>query len=58
MHKDLTYALRAADQAGVAMPTIAVAREVYRLALQAGLGQQDCAAVGEVVRAGHSAPGG
>jgi 3-hydroxyisobutyrate dehydrogenase len=50
MHKDLTYALRVADQAGVAMPTIAVARELFRLAMQAGLGQQDCAAVAEVVR--------
>jgi 3-hydroxyisobutyrate dehydrogenase len=50
MHKDLTYALRAADEAGVAMPTIAVARELFRLAMQAGLAEQDCAAVAEVVR--------
>ncbi len=50
MHKDLTYALRVADQAGVPLPTIAVAREMFRLAMQAGLGQQDCAAVAEVVR--------
>ena len=50
MHKDMTYALRAADQAGVAMPTIAVARELFRLAMQAGLGEQDCGAVAEVVR--------
>ena len=56
MHKDLTYALRAADEAGVAMPTIAVARELFRLAMQAGLGQQDCGAVAEVVRGGQSAP--
>ena len=51
LHKDMTYALRAADQAGVALPTIAVARELCRLAMQAGLGDQDCAAVTEVVRA-------
>jgi 3-hydroxyisobutyrate dehydrogenase-like beta-hydroxyacid dehydrogenase len=50
LHKDMTHALRAADQAGVAMPTIAVARELVRLAMQAGLADQDCAAVAEVVR--------
>jgi 3-hydroxyisobutyrate dehydrogenase len=50
LHKDMTYALRAADQAGVAMPTIAVAREMCRLAMQAGLADQDCAAVAEVAR--------
>jgi 3-hydroxyisobutyrate dehydrogenase len=50
MHKDTTYALRAADEFGVPMPTVAVAREVYRMAHNLGLGEADFAAVIEALR--------
>ena len=50
MHKDTTYALRAADEYGVPMPTVAAAREVYRLARNLGLDDADFAAVIEAVR--------
>ena len=50
MHKDLTYALRAADALGVPLPTAAAAREVYRMALQKGLAGMDWSAVTEVIR--------
>jgi 3-hydroxyisobutyrate dehydrogenase len=50
MHKDTTYALRAADELGAPMPTLAVAREVYRLALNLGFANADFATVIEAVR--------
>jgi 3-hydroxyisobutyrate dehydrogenase len=50
MHKDTTYALRAADEYGVPMPTLAAAREVYRMARSLGLDDADFAAVIEAVR--------
>jgi 3-hydroxyisobutyrate dehydrogenase len=50
MYKDLTYALRAADELGVPVPLIAAAREVYKLAVQLGLGDLDIAAISEVLR--------
>jgi 3-hydroxyisobutyrate dehydrogenase-like beta-hydroxyacid dehydrogenase len=50
MHKDLTYALRAADTLGVPLPTAASVREVFRMALQKGLSDVDWSAVTEVVR--------
>jgi 3-hydroxyisobutyrate dehydrogenase len=50
MYKDLTYALRAADELGVPAPLVAAAREVYKLALQLGLGDLDIAAISEVIR--------
>ncbi len=50
MHKDTTYALRAADEFGVPMPTVAVAREVYCMARNLGLGEADFAAVIEALR--------
>lgn len=50
MHKDATYALRAADELGVPMPTLAVAREMYRAARSLGLGDADFAAVAEAIR--------
>lgn len=50
MTKDLTYALRAADELGVPAPLVAAAREVYKMALQQGLGDLDIAAVSEVFR--------
>jgi 3-hydroxyisobutyrate dehydrogenase len=50
MHKDATYALRAADEYGVPMPTVAAAREVYQLAKALGYGDADFAAVVEAIR--------
>jgi 3-hydroxyisobutyrate dehydrogenase len=50
MHKDLTYALRAADALGVPLPSAAAAHEVCRMALQKGLAAADWSAVTEVVR--------
>lgn len=50
MHKDATYAQRAADEFGVPMPTLAAAREVYRLARNKGLDEADFAAVIEALR--------
>ena len=50
MHKDTTYALRAADELGAPMPTLAAAREVYRLARNLGLDNADFAAVVEALR--------
>ena len=50
MHKDTTYALRAADELGAPMPTLAAAREVYRLARNLGLDDADFAAVAEALR--------
>ncbi len=53
MHKDTTYALRAADEAGLPMPTLAVAREVYRLARNLGYDEADFSAVVEAIRQGR-----
>ncbi|MBK9942023.1 MAG: NAD(P)-dependent oxidoreductase [Kouleothrix sp.] len=50
MHKDATYALRAADEYGVPMPTVAAARELYRLARNLGYDDDDFAAVIEALR--------
>jgi 3-hydroxyisobutyrate dehydrogenase len=50
MYKDLTYALRAADELGVPVPLVAATREVYKMALQMGLGDLDIAAISEVIR--------
>jgi 3-hydroxyisobutyrate dehydrogenase len=50
MHKDASYALRAADEFGVPMPTLASAREVYRMARNLGLDDADFAAVAEALR--------
>ncbi len=50
MHKDLTYAMRLADEQGVAMPTVAAAREVYRVARNLGLDEADFAGVIEAIR--------
>jgi 3-hydroxyisobutyrate dehydrogenase len=50
MHKDATYALRAAEEYGVPMPTLAAAHEVYRIARNLGLDDADFAAVIEAVR--------
>jgi 3-hydroxyisobutyrate dehydrogenase-like beta-hydroxyacid dehydrogenase len=50
MHKDTTYAMQAAGEYGVPMPTLAAAREVYQMAITLGYGDQDFAAVGEAIR--------
>ena len=50
MHKDATYAMHAADEFGVPMPTLAAARELYRMARNLGLDEQDFAAVAEALR--------
>jgi 3-hydroxyisobutyrate dehydrogenase len=51
MHKDVTYAMRLADELGVALPTVALTRELLRMAMQRGLGDQDLSALTEVARA-------
>ena len=50
MHKDLTYALRAADELGVPLPDAALAHELLRMAMQRGWADQDFAVVAEIVR--------
>ena len=49
MHKDLTYALDEAARLTVPLPTVAAAREVYRLAMARGHGDEDFCAVGEAL---------
>lgn len=51
MHKDASYALRAAAEVGAALPTVAAAREVYQLARNLGLDDADFSAVIEALRA-------
>jgi 3-hydroxyisobutyrate dehydrogenase len=50
MHKDLTYAQRAADELGVPIPTGALAHELLRMAMQKGWADQDFTVVAEIVR--------
>lgn len=50
MHKDFSYGLHEATQKNVPMPSIAAAREVFRLALARGWGEQDFACVFEMFR--------
>lgn len=50
MQKDLTYALRAAEELGVPTPVVSLARELYRLAARQGMGDLDFGAVTELVR--------
>lgn len=50
MHKDVSYALRLADELNVPLPTAATVRELYRMAMQRGLGELDSSAEAEVVR--------
>jgi len=56
MHKDATYALRAAAEFGVPMFTVAAARELYQLARNLGLDEADFAAVAEALRPSSAAP--
>lgn len=50
MRKDVTYALRAADELGVNAPIAALTREMYKLAEGMGLGGSDVAAIEETAR--------
>lgn len=50
MHKDLSYALNEAMAEDVPMPTLAAAREIYRLAMARGHADDDFSAVGEALR--------
>lgn len=50
MHKDFSYGLGEAASKNVPMPTIAAAREVFRLALARGWGERDFATVFELFR--------
>ncbi|HYN89629.1 MAG TPA: NAD(P)-dependent oxidoreductase [Ardenticatenaceae bacterium] len=50
MHKDLSYALEEAVHQVVPLPTVAAARESYRLAMARGLGDDDFSAVAEALR--------
>ncbi len=50
LHKDLSYALEEAARKTVPMPTVATAREIYRLAMVRGLGDRDFSAVLEALR--------
>jgi 3-hydroxyisobutyrate dehydrogenase len=52
MHKDMTYALRLADEHGVPMPTLAAARELFRAARTLGYDDADWSAVMEAARQG------
>jgi 3-hydroxyisobutyrate dehydrogenase len=50
MHKDTSYAMQAANEYGVPMPTLAAAREVYQAAKALGYGDKDFAAVAEAIQ--------
>ncbi len=50
MHKDLTYALKLGDELVMPLPVSAEVREVFRMAMQKGLGDLDWSAVSEIVR--------
>ncbi|HMK55699.1 MAG TPA: NAD(P)-dependent oxidoreductase [Dissulfurispiraceae bacterium] len=50
MHKDMTYALRIGDELDVPLPVSAEVREMFRMAMQKGLGNLDWSAIGEIVR--------
>ncbi|MFN8473307.1 MAG: NAD(P)-dependent oxidoreductase [Anaerolineae bacterium] len=49
-HKDLTYALEEGVHQTVPLPTVAAAREIYRMAMARGLGDLDLSAVIEALR--------
>ena len=50
MHKDMSYALGLAVSSGVAMPTVAAAREVMRLGMVRGWSERDSIIVHELFR--------
>jgi 3-hydroxyisobutyrate dehydrogenase len=48
LHKDLGYALEEAGKQNAPLPTTAIAREFYRMAMGQGLGERDFAAIAQV----------
>lgn len=50
LHKDLTYALRLADELNTPLPGVAMAREIYRMAGNLGFEEADFSAVIEALR--------
>jgi 3-hydroxyisobutyrate dehydrogenase len=48
LHKDLGYALEEAGKHNAPLPTTAIAREFYRMAMMQGLGDLDFAAIAQV----------
>lgn len=50
LHKDLTYALRLADELHTPMPAVATVREIYRMAGNLGVDEADFSAVIETLR--------
>ncbi|MBW4615677.1 MAG: NAD-binding protein [Desmonostoc vinosum HA7617-LM4] len=54
MQKDLHMVAIAANEAGVAIPVTSTVKEVYRLAMQQGLSQQDFSAIYSFLKQGIS----
>jgi 3-hydroxyisobutyrate dehydrogenase len=50
LHKDLGYALEEAGKHNAPLPTTAIARELYRLAMMQGLGELDFAAIAKILK--------
>jgi 3-hydroxyisobutyrate dehydrogenase len=50
LHKDLGYALEEAGKQNAPLPTTAIAREFYRMAMAQGFGAQDFAAIAQIFR--------
>jgi 3-hydroxyisobutyrate dehydrogenase-like beta-hydroxyacid dehydrogenase len=48
LHKDLGYALEEAGKHNAPLPTTAISREFYRMAMIQGLGDMDFAAISQV----------
>jgi 3-hydroxyisobutyrate dehydrogenase len=48
LHKDLGYALEEAGKQNAPLPTTAIAREFYRMAMKQGLGDRDFTAIAQV----------
>jgi 3-hydroxyisobutyrate dehydrogenase len=48
LHKDLGYALEEAGKYNAPLPTTAIAREFYRMAMMQGLGERDFAAIAQI----------
>jgi 3-hydroxyisobutyrate dehydrogenase len=53
LHKDLGYALEEAGKQNTSLPTTAIAREFYRMAMRQGLGDRDFTAIAQVFRQGE-----
>ena len=54
MQKDLHMVAIAANEAGVAIPVTSNVKEIYRLAMQQGLGEKDFSAIYSFLKAGSS----